>query len=365
MVERSVGLVVVSHACVLAGNQEVYAALAALGVPCDLIVPARWRNEYQPGGFDAQEVAGLAGHVHRVRTIGQGRPQRHLALARCAAMLRTLGATTVLIEEEPFSLPAYVWSRAARHIGVPYGVQLAETLDRTLPVVVRRSTGSVLRHAAFVAARSPKAAALARRWGATGEVLVVPHSVAAVAARDEPTGQFTVAFVGRLVDDKGVGDLLEAIALLRGDVRLLVAGDGPLAPSVRAAGAEVTLLGPVRHDRIGDVYGAAHVTCVPSRTTPSWEEQFGRVIVESLIRGVPVIASSSGEIPWVLSRTGGGTLVAERDPQALADAIRAAAADREATSKQGRLGRTGAVGAFSNEAVAAELATALAALTQR
>ena len=131
-------VVIVSHAGVLSANRAVYGELAGRGVGVELVVPAAWRNEYAPGGFAAHGAGGLLGHVHPTRVVGEGRPQRHAYLARAARVLAALGATTVLIEEEPFSVAAVQWSRAARRRRVPYGVQVAETLDRPMPRAVVR-----------------------------------------------------------------------------------------------------------------------------------------------------------------------------------------------------------------------------------
>ncbi len=357
-------VVVVSHAGVLSANRAVYGELCARGMGVELVVPSRWRNEYAPGGFAADPPGGLDGHVHLYGVAGQGRPQRHAYVARTAAVLASLDAGTVFIEEEPFSLAALQWSRAARRRGIPYGVQVAETLDRPMPRAVTRWRTGVLKRAAFVVARSPRAAALARTWGAVVEPDLVPHDVAAHAELAPPSGAFTVAYVGRLVEEKGVSDLLDAVAALD-DVVLVVAGAGPLAARVSRAGAHVEYLGPVDHGAVGGVYARAHVTCVPSRATPTWEEQFGRVVVESNVRGVPVVAASSGELPWVLSLTGGGVLVAERDAPALAAALAALRDDRERARALGRAGRRGVLTSFATSVVADRLAAVLARVSGR
>lgn len=359
--------VVVSHACVLATNRAVYDALAATGDPgraVELVVPSRWRDEYRPGGFAADPPGTQVGHLHPIRVLGAGRPQRHAYAARAAGVLRRLDAGLLLVEEEPFSIAALQWSRAARRRGVPYGVQVAETLDRALPAPVARWRRRVLAGASFVVARSPSAAALAQRWGASVEPDVVPHDVAEVGERATPRAPFTVAYVGRLVEEKGLGDLLAAVASMDG-LRLLVAGAGPLADAVRRAGPQVEYVGPIAHDRIGEVYARAHVTCVPSRATPRWEEQFGRVVVESLVRGVPVVAASTGELPWVISVTGGGVLVAEREPAALAAALAGLRDDPVASRALGRSGRDGVRRSFTTPVVAAALAGVLARVRAR
>jgi glycosyltransferase involved in cell wall biosynthesis len=348
-------VVVVSHACSLATNQRVYAAAAQRGADVHLVVPRRWANQFSPGGFDAEALPELAGRVTRLAVLGRGRPQRHAYLARCAAVLARIRPSVVFIEEEPFSVAARQWSRAARRARLPFGVQLAETLDRRLPGAVRRWRTDVLARAAFVVARSPAAADLARRWGATGEVVVLPHDVDEATERTVPTGPFTVAYVGRLDVEKGIEDLLDAFGSLdvAVDARLVVAGDGPLRGRVEGAGARVQLLGAVAHAAVGDVYALADLTCVPSRTTETWEEQFGRVLVESLAHGVPVLATATGSIPWVLGTTGGGVVVPERDPAALARAIAAAAADRGGTAALGHAARERALAVFATPVVAA------------
>lgn len=353
MTSSTIDVAVVSHACVVAANQEIYSEVKRRGNRVQLVVPSRWVNQYSPDGFDAEALTSLRDSVTRLAVLGRGRPQRHAYLARCADVLSRLAPRVVFIEEEPFSIAALQWSRAARRLGIPFGIQLAETMDRALPVPVRRWRRGVLAHAAFVAARSPAAAALAARWGAAGEVAVVPHGVAAAPLRAPPNTMFTVAYVGRLDEEKGLGDLLEAFASLAIDVRLVVAGDGPLRSRVEAAGPRVELLGAVRHDAISDVYALADVTCVPSRTTATWEEQFGRVLVESLARGVPVLATATGAIPWVLGQTGGGVVVPERDAAALARAITQLAGDRAGTARLGRDARATTLELFSVELVAA------------
>jgi glycosyltransferase involved in cell wall biosynthesis len=51
-------------------------------------------------------------------------------------------------------------------------------------------------------------------------------------------------------------------------------------------------------------FNAMDILCVPSRTTPRWREQFGRVIIEAFACGIPVIGSDSGEIPIVIDDAG-------------------------------------------------------------
>jgi glycosyltransferase involved in cell wall biosynthesis len=110
---------------------------------------------------------------------------------------------------------------------------------------------------------------------------------------------------------------------------------------------------------MGAAYGRLDVLVLPSRTTPTWAEQFGRVLVEALWCGVPVIGADSGEIPWVINSTGGGLVVPEGDVEALRAAIvrlRDSPALRRELSERGR---ERVNEHFSVQAVARELDRAL------
>jgi glycosyltransferase involved in cell wall biosynthesis len=90
---------------------------------------------------------------------------------------------------------------------------------------------------------------------------------------------------------------------------------------------------------MASAYAQLDVLVLPSRTTARWKEQFGRVIVEALWCGVPVVGSDSGEIPWLIGLTGGGLVFAEGDRDALRkhlEALRASPALRARLASAGR-----------------------------
>src|SRR5579862_2503796 len=322
-------VLIVSHACVVPENQSVYVELRRLGWNPVIVAPARWQPEYKGGVFDSQALAGLEARLVPIPVLLRGRPQRHIYLCSPRRLIRRLEPDVVFVEEEPFSIPALQWAAAAVRAAVPFGLQCAETLDRPLPLPARAIRRWTLGRARFVAARSPTAAALAGKWGATGEVAVVPH---AVPTWNETTPganggrPFTIGFAGRLVPEKGVLDLARAARLLGGPARLLLVGDGPLRAELQSEAPspdlQVEIRSGVTHDRMRDAYADMDVLVLPSRTTRSWAEQFGRVLVEALSCGIPVVGSTSGEIPWVVSSTGGGLLFQEGAVDQLADVLR-------------------------------------------
>jgi glycosyltransferase involved in cell wall biosynthesis len=137
---------------------------------------------------------------------------------------------------------------------------------------------------------------------------------------------FTVGYAGRLVESKGLIDLVEAVRMLDPPVELLLVGNGELRHRLHdqpIPGGRVRVLDGVAHEQMSCAYARFDVLALPSHTTPTWKEQFGRVIVEALWCGVPVVGSDSGEIPWLIELTGGGQVFPEGDRDALAARLRA------------------------------------------
>jgi glycosyltransferase involved in cell wall biosynthesis len=319
-------LLVVSHPAVLGVNQLIYEELAKRGWHLDVVVPRRWRGEYSREAIVPHALPGLEGALHPVPVALSGRPQRHLYLTRCRALARRLGARVAFLEAEPYALAASQWRRALASLEIPFGVQAYENIDRALPGPVRRLRSLVLRDAAFVAARSETAADLVRDWGARGEVGLAPPAVPGwreipAASPDRP---FTVGFAGRLIASKGLGDLLAAVRLLPAPVEMVLIGNGELRERLDGAeipGSNVRVLDRLTHEQMAGGYAQLDVLALPSHTTPTWKEQFGRVIIEALWCGVPVVGSDSGEIPWLIGLTGGGLVFEEGDVEGLAAAL--------------------------------------------
>ena len=357
-------LLVVSHHCVVPVNQAVYARLGALGWDVHIVVPARWRHEYAPEPFEPLPLEGLEDRLVPLRVVLPGRPQRHLYLSRPSRVVRSLRPAVAFVEEEGFSVPAFQWGRAFVHAGVPFGVQADENLDRPLPWIARWIRRRVLGTAAFVAARSPKAGDQARSWGATGRIALVPHAVPGWECRPRPdrNGTFTVGFAGRLTPEKGVEDLVSAAGMLDGRTRLLLVGDGPLRGALESAATPsctIEVRTGVGHGEMPDAYAEMDVLVLPSRTTERWAEQFGRVLVEALSCGVPVVGSDSGEIPWVIGETRGGKIYAEGDTGALAGVLEELRDNSSERRMLARAGREAVQKLFSADAAAHALDSVL------
>ena len=317
-------------------------ALADEGVDVTLITPHRW-NE---GGRDVELVTGPDEQLVSARTIGR-HPYRFVYDPRVLwRVLRTERFDVIDIHEEPASLATAEVLLLARLAGrrTPVCLYCAQNIEKRYPVPFRWFERVALRRAAAVHTCNEAAGAILRRKGFRGIVenlgLGVDERRFVAAADVRPvtpnrTHPFRVGYVGRLEAHKGVGVLIEAVAGLNG-VELEIVGAGPerdaLERQVTRLGLadRVTFTGFRPADQVADLYASFDVLCVPSLETPGWIEQFGRVAVEAMAAGVPVVASASGSLVEVVGRA--GVLVPPGDAAALAAAI-----DRLATAPDERL----------------------------
>ncbi len=125
-----------------------------------------------------------------------------------------------------------------------------------------------------------------------------------------------VGFLGRFVPEKGVELLPRALdALPEGSWRALFVGGGPLEGTLRAWAerhpGRVKVVTGVAHDAVPAHLNAMDILAAPSQTIPRWKEQLGRMLLEGLATGVPIVASDSGEIPYVVADA--GRIVPEAD----------------------------------------------------
>ncbi|MBN1348786.1 glycosyltransferase family 4 protein [candidate division KSB1 bacterium] len=121
---------------------------------------------------------------------------------------------------------------------------------------------------------------------------------------------FTIGYIGRIENEKGIFLLLDAIANIKQDITLLVAGTGSakqkmleMAEKYRL-GKKFRYVGYISHSELPAFYSALDCIVVPTITMNRCKEQFGRVLVEAMACKTPVIGSTSGAIPSVVGNAG-------------------------------------------------------------
>ncbi len=139
---------------------------------------------------------------------------------------------------------------------------------------------------------------------------------------------FIILFIGRLVSEKGIAELLDTIPIILKSgapkrIRYLFVGQGPMAKEIAIAqkryGRVVLTAGSFGYGELPKIHNLADLFVLPSKPVRKWQEQFGYVLVESMACGKCVISTTSGSIPDVVGDA--ATLVAPGDASALAAKI--------------------------------------------
>ena len=121
---------------------------------------------------------------------------------------------------------------------------------------------------------------------------------------------FVIGFAARMVPEKGLLHLIEAVARLDGDWALLLIGSGPDRDFAAQRAHELGIanriqwVGTVPHLELAQYYNAMDVLVSPSITTDKWKEQYGLVVIQAMNSQVPVIGSTCGETPHVIGDAG-------------------------------------------------------------
>jgi glycosyltransferase involved in cell wall biosynthesis len=292
--------------------------LRADGLEVEVVSPLAFRH------FGIAYGHGMPGNLRRRPWLALLLPAMLLSFAR-AARRAARGADLVHAHWLPSGFVAAATGR-------PYVVQLWGSdvaLARRLPRFAR----PVLRRARLTICASQELAAAARELGARA-VRVIPSGVDVPESVDDPDDPPRVLYAGRLSEEKGVLELVEAA---RG-LPLVVAGDGPLRNRVPGA------LGFVPHDELSRLYDRAAIVVCPSR-----REGFGVVCAEAMAHGRPVVATAVGGLRDLVVDGETGVLVPPGDVPALRAALERLLADRDLRRRLGSAARERAGAAFSWE----------------
>jgi glycosyltransferase involved in cell wall biosynthesis len=160
------------------------------------------------------------------------------------------------------------------------------------------------------------------------------------------------------VEEKGVHILLRAVAGLRGEWHLRILGSGPQRGQLESLAAELGITERVRFEdlipstQMPGYYNQLNALVLPSLTRPNWKEQFGRVLIEAMACGVPVVGSGSGEIPNVIGDA--GLVFPEGDVQALRARLSRLMADPALCEELAHRGRERVLAHYTQAQVAAK-----------
>ena len=258
--------------------------------------------------------------------------------------------------EEPYIAAGYQIARLAKQSGSRYCFRTAQSLNKHYPPPFshfeRTSLGAA--HRWIAGGRSVFENLVARGYPAErGRVITLavdtkmfqPAEDADRAAVIQGLGLQppVIGYVGRLVPSKGLGILTEALERLDAKLpwSLLLLGRGSMQTEIeawaRARGwtdrVKVLL---AKHHEVPRYLSAVDIMVAPSQTMRNWKEQFGRMLIEAFACAVPVVASDSGEIPYVVGEA--GFIVPEKDVAAWARTIDMLLRDKDLRRRTGLAG---------------------------
>jgi len=282
-------------------------------------------------------------------------------------LLRQIDPDVIHLWEEPWSIVALQAQMLRRRAGLV--LEVDQNILKRLPPPFEAIRKHVLRRTDHVLSRSPDATMVVRARGYAGPVTPIGYGVdtATFSPRPDPAQErggrgFRIGYVGRLIEEKGLDDALEAMAASGAPVGFGIMGAGPYEAKLRERVAALGLGQRVSFQPWGSPADVANflrsldALVLLTRTTRAVREQFGRVIIEAQACGVPVIGSSCGAIPDVVGD--GGWIVPERDPKALGNLLNQIAADGALVRAKGLAARSNVQARFTYEAVATALQNA-------
>ncbi|MBN1179740.1 MAG: glycosyltransferase [Anaerolineae bacterium] len=353
-------ILMVSKACLVGIYQRKLEEIARHdGVTLSVIVPPHWK---EAGGMTRLERA----HTHGYRLIVEpmafnGSFHLHF-YPRLGHHIRTLRPDLVHMDEEPYNLATFHGMLAARRAGCRTVWFSWQNLQRRYPPPFSLFERYCLRHADGAIVGNHTAERVWRAKGFTGPLRVIPQFGVDPQFFAPPPSRaarevLRVGFAGRLVEEKGA-DLLLAAAAGLDAVRLVVLGSGPCRASLETQarrlglGERITFQPPVPSLQMPEFYHQLDALVLPSRSRPNWIEQFGRVLIEAMACGVPVVGSDCGEIPHVIGDA--GLVFPEGDAAALRAHLARLAAAPALRADLARRGRERVLAHYTQTHIAAQ-----------
>ena len=368
-------VVLISKALVVGAYQRKAEELARLGMELTVLTPPSWRD--RRGLQKAERLHTLGYELRTIPILFNGAYHMHF-YPTLVKELRELKPQVVHVDEEPYNLATLLAVRAARSVGAKPLFFTWQNLLRRYPPPFNWFERTVYRDCSVAIAGNAEARDVLVRKGYQGETVVLPQfgvdpSIFLPQEREEGAKQgekeeaFHIGYAGGLLPEKGLDLLLWACAGLEGNWRLTLVGSGEELEALRKLASESGIAGRVTlgvrlpSGEMPEFYRSLDTLVLPSRTRPNWKEQFGRVLIEAMACGVPVLGSSSGEIPNVIGDA--GLVFPEGDIEALQSHLQRLMTDREARNRLAEAGRQRVLAHYTMEEIARRTVAAYRVVT--
>lgn len=356
-------ILMISKALIVGQYQAKAEALARKpGVELTVVVPPSWRDERGLMRLEKEHLEGYNFVVAPIRFNGHFHMHYYPGIGK---ILDNARPELLHLDEEPYNLSTFLALLEARR-RMPTARALFFTwqnLPHRHPPPFSWMQAFVFANTDIALAGSQPAERVLRSKGFTKPVRVVPQFgvdplVFRPAAEMHEASKFVVGFAARLVPEKGASLLLGALRQLGNSWELRIVGSGPERTRLESLarrfgiGESVHFLPWQSSDQMPDFFRSLDVLVAPSLSRPNWTEQFGRVLIEAMACGIPVIGSSAGEIPNVIGDA--GLVFPEGDASGLASALHTLMLDHARRRETGNRGRARVLEKFTQSQIADE-----------
>lgn len=364
---RDLRVLFISHAYVVGVNQGKLAAISQVaGVTVGLLAPSNWKA-LEWGRLLPLERPYPNIEIYAAPVLFSGRVGAYFYAPWVLwQVVRDFKPDLIQVETEVFSLCAFEAAILARMTGIPLAIFGWENQLRQLSRVRWQICQFVLNTAKAIISGNQDGAKVMQEWNYRGSLEVMPQmGVDPEFFAPAPTTNsaiFRIGFLGRLAHSKGIDLIFTAVAKLRDrgiKSQIILCGSGPEEAALKQLAADLHIAelviwrGAVPHSQAPTELSQFDVLVLPSRSTATWKEQFGHVLIEAMSMGIPVIGSNSGEIANVIGRA--DLVFPEENASLLADLLARLINDPQWRQEAGRYGLTRVHQRYSHDRIAQRL----------
>ncbi|MEM7343320.1 MAG: glycosyltransferase [Chloroflexota bacterium] len=326
-------VLMLSKACIVGAYQKKLEEMAAIdGVELTVAVPPSWD---EANGSTRLEKVHTKGYELLVTDIAfNGNYHLHY-YPKLKKIIQQVQPDVFHIDEEPYNLATFQAMRLAQKVRAKTVVFTWQNLFRRYPPPFSQMERYVLNRADALLVGNSEAGTVWERKGYRGPTYLIPQfgvdptiyyrrdrvvrrgkksvfkKLSTGSANNPSQPSLVIGYVGRLVEEKGVELLLQAVSQLKGPWMVQILGSGGsdrprLEKMAQWLGirARVTFDEKMPSTHLPNYFSGLDVLVLPSLTRANWKEQFGRVLVEAMACDVITVGAESGAIPEVIGDAG-------------------------------------------------------------
>jgi L-malate glycosyltransferase len=372
-------LLIISHSCMLPTGQQFYAEIERLtGWDLTIVTPAIWQDEYG-NQLTPTRWPGYKGKLISIPVWKSGSIPLHTYRSFFTQLLKDVNPDFIYLFQEPYAIVTFqVYLANYLTIRKPIGTIAWQNIHKNYPPPFRQMERWVLQQTRMLFPGSEDVENVFRQKGYGGPTTRMPFGIDPTVYCPRPeaailhqqlqhrSDEVIIGYVGRITAVKGLKTLLLALKLIETlPWRFVTVGAGEYLAEFNDLATQLDLSDRIQH--LGYLPGsetprylaAFDVLVLPSETYSNWKEQFGRVIIEAMACGTPVVGSDSGEIPHLLRATGGGLIFPEANPPALADQLQKIILNPSLRQEIADVGRQAILQSYTHTPLAQRFASAI------